>query len=286
MTAGTKICEGPDCTRLVHARGLCQAHDDQRRRGKQLAPLQKRKPPRGECVFDGCKRPQKAGGLCTGHYEQKRTGRPLTPIGEARSAANANRKKAAKTPRECSYPGCDVRVQARGLCPGHYGQWRRGRELGPLQDRSTPADRVLAVKEVLGGASLPAAARRHGAAPSTIRRIMEDGAKIENSGLSPEEAYQLAADNKALRNRLDAMASQVSQLKARIAELTDRLERRPDFSKAPLVGVATRPDTTVRDLRKQLRAAAGERDLYREGNRRLVRIMEANGWEDPECRAG
>jgi len=34
---------------------------------------------------------------------------------------------------ECSFPGCDKPVAAKGLCMGHYAQLRQGRELRPLR---------------------------------------------------------------------------------------------------------------------------------------------------------
>jgi hypothetical protein len=37
----------------------------------------------------------------------------------------------------CSFDGCKNPSRARGWCPGHYGQWRRGAKLAPLKP-STP----------------------------------------------------------------------------------------------------------------------------------------------------
>jgi len=34
---------------------------------------------------------------------------------------------------DCWFPGCDKKVQSRGLCNGHYEQERRGKELRPLR---------------------------------------------------------------------------------------------------------------------------------------------------------
>lgn len=46
----------------------------------------------------------------------------------------AGRKIGAVThnTKECSFPGCENRSQARGLCTGHWNQWHKGRELAPL----------------------------------------------------------------------------------------------------------------------------------------------------------
>ena len=37
--------------------------------------------------------------------------------------------------RKCAFDGCDRKHKAKGLCPGHWQQQRRGEELRPLQQR-------------------------------------------------------------------------------------------------------------------------------------------------------
>jgi hypothetical protein len=40
--------------------------------------------------------------------------------------------------RDCLFPGCDRKRDARGLCSGHRAQQALGRELKPLRDRAVP----------------------------------------------------------------------------------------------------------------------------------------------------
>lgn len=41
--------------------------------------------------------------------------------------------------KECTFDGCTKKLDARGLCNGHYYQWRSGRQLQPLRGRSLTA---------------------------------------------------------------------------------------------------------------------------------------------------
>lgn len=72
----TKKCSGPNCTRRVVAKGLCNAHYGQARNGKDLTPLPPL--PARECSVDGCARSDiKAKSLCRMHYQRMRaTGAP------------------------------------------------------------------------------------------------------------------------------------------------------------------------------------------------------------------
>ena len=67
-----------ECSRPVHARGLCNGHYQQLRRGVPLSKLQERNP--GECTYTECYEPRVAKGLCNGHYIQLKKGQALRPL--------------------------------------------------------------------------------------------------------------------------------------------------------------------------------------------------------------
>lgn len=75
------ICEFPDCGRMVHSRGLCNGHRNQRRRGENLRPLrEQRSKPLRRCSLDFCSEPHGAKGYCQTHYQYWRIGKPLVPL--------------------------------------------------------------------------------------------------------------------------------------------------------------------------------------------------------------
>jgi hypothetical protein len=42
--------------------------------------------------------------------------------------------------RTCSFPECEAPLECRGLCRGHYAQWRRGTPLKPIRRNLTEAE--------------------------------------------------------------------------------------------------------------------------------------------------
>lgn len=64
-------CSGPSCIRPVTAKGLCQAHYTQSRKGKPLQPLRRKQAqtpkPEDACGMSGCTRKMVAYGLCSVH---------------------------------------------------------------------------------------------------------------------------------------------------------------------------------------------------------------------------
>src|SRR5262249_52429580 len=98
------------CTRPHKARGYCQSHYMQFKRGvpitAQLNVRAKEKP--AHCTVSGCTEPVKGRGLCGMHWmRQNRHGH----------TRYRDRKKA---PRLCTFPGCDFWLYAKGLCHQHY----------------------------------------------------------------------------------------------------------------------------------------------------------------------
>jgi hypothetical protein len=73
------VCSFERCGRKAVARGLCNSHDAQRRRGHELQPIgfaRARRP----CAFEGCLNNATSRGLCTGHRKQQRKGIALARL--------------------------------------------------------------------------------------------------------------------------------------------------------------------------------------------------------------
>jgi len=76
-----RLCEFQGCGREVVAKGLCDPHYRQAKRGLPLWPVGARpKPPPLVCSFSGCGREVVARGLCSGHYEQRKQGQSLRAL--------------------------------------------------------------------------------------------------------------------------------------------------------------------------------------------------------------
>ncbi len=78
-------CDFPGCDKPLKMQGLCNGHDQQRRHGKELRPLRKRRLKTEEsprCKFPRCEHYAAGNGLCDGHYRQQRLGKELTPLYE------------------------------------------------------------------------------------------------------------------------------------------------------------------------------------------------------------
>ena len=113
-------CTMDGCARPHKARGYCQTHYMQFKRGvTPVGPIRTRvalKP--DECAEDGCAEPVKAKGLCKMHYQR------LLRHGYVR----ANRR--AKEIGSCSIDVCESREYAKGLCHAHYMKHIRWRKKG------------------------------------------------------------------------------------------------------------------------------------------------------------
>jgi hypothetical protein len=120
----TDSCSFPACPNHVVSKGLCNAHNKQRRAGKQLKPLRERQVGR-TCQGPSCNRPCKIKGLCDAHYMQHRAGKELAPLVYRGKHTHTNHGP-------CRFPGCEVAAHTKGLCPGHYTLWRTGEPLRPI----------------------------------------------------------------------------------------------------------------------------------------------------------
>jgi hypothetical protein len=113
-------CTMEGCGRPHKARGYCQTHYMQFKRGiTPVGPIKVRvsiKP--DECAEDGCAEPVKAKGLCKMHYQR------LLRHGYVR----ANRR--AKEIGSCSIDVCESREYTKGLCHAHYTKHIRWRKKG------------------------------------------------------------------------------------------------------------------------------------------------------------
>lgn len=109
------VCTLEGCDRPHKARGYCQTHYMQFKRGiTPVGPIRTRvsaKP--DECAEDGCSEPVKAKGLCKMHYQRLlRHGHTMY----------RDRKTAAKS---CAVDACDNHAYAKGLCHAHYLKQRK-----------------------------------------------------------------------------------------------------------------------------------------------------------------
>jgi Recombination endonuclease VII len=115
-----EVCTHPGCGRPHKARGYCQTHYMQFRRGvSAIGEIRSRvrdKPP--ACIEDGCAEPVKAKGLCKTHYQR------LLRHGHTRYTERKT------PPKPCAIPSCDNHAYARGLCHAHYLKQRKWREFG------------------------------------------------------------------------------------------------------------------------------------------------------------
>lgn len=149
-----KVCSFEGCERELMAKGLCDSHYAQQRRGKELAPLRKaaNRPPL-PCKAQDCDRPTRANGLCSMHNQRAR-------------------RRGDYTDKKCSYPTCDGPGIEQGFCSAHYQQQLAGGPLRPLQRQkgtgSIGKDGYLRIQ--INGKSMP----EH-------RRVMERhlGRKLE-----------------------------------------------------------------------------------------------------------
>ena len=109
------VCTMEGCGRPHKARGYCQTHYMQFKRGiTSVGPIKVRvsvKP--DECTEEGCAEPVKAKGLCKMHYQR------LLRHGHT---AYRDRKTAAKP---CVIDACDNHSYAKGLCHAHYLKQRK-----------------------------------------------------------------------------------------------------------------------------------------------------------------
>jgi len=113
-------CTMEGCGRPHKARGYCQTHYMQFKRGlAPVGPIRSRvsvKP--DECAEDGCAEPVKAKGLCKAHYQRLlRHGHTMY----------RDRKTAAKP---CDIAACDNHSYAKGLCHAHYIKQRKWSSFG------------------------------------------------------------------------------------------------------------------------------------------------------------
>ena len=120
--------DGQRCDRDAVNQGLCHAHSEQLRRNPHQGMRALHAAQVRTCEFPGCDRRHNAHGLCSGHLQQLRRrdsdSRRLTPLRVHRSL-NYEETNGTDGLRQCVFPNCPKVVQARGLCPGHYQQWRK-----------------------------------------------------------------------------------------------------------------------------------------------------------------
>lgn len=118
-------CTMDGCDRPHKARGYCQTHYMQFKRGiTPVGPIRTRVAIKLDaCTEDGCAEPVKAKGLCKMHYQRLlRHGHTIY----------RDRKKPAQ---ECRIDGCDNHKYAKGLCHAHYLKQRKWQAAGVDAER-------------------------------------------------------------------------------------------------------------------------------------------------------
>ena len=129
-----RICKFKGCGLPHRAQNLCSGHYQQRKTGKTLHPLKKR---RQRCSVDGCNRKHSSSGFCVLHYQRSRRtkdGKPdLTP------------KK--MQPIICKVDGCGMPSEKLGYCGLHYQRHRKAYLKGDKPD-------LFAPKRIFGDGSI------------------------------------------------------------------------------------------------------------------------------------
>ena len=114
------VCSVKECGRQLKARGYCQTHYMQIRRGSPITDQIKvrvsEKP--DECVEEGCSDPVKAKGLCKAHYQRF-----------LRHGYTGKRDR-TKLIKNCEIPTCDNVLYSNGLCHAHYAKERTWKSRG------------------------------------------------------------------------------------------------------------------------------------------------------------
>lgn len=120
-----ETCTVQGCDRQHKARGYCQTHYMQFKRGAPITEaIRSRERVKPDvCVEEGCHEPVKAKGLCKAHYQR------LLRHGHTKYR---DRKRPAKT---CSEPGCDNILYSNGVCSIHYSRVRKFQGYGLSQEQ-------------------------------------------------------------------------------------------------------------------------------------------------------
>lgn len=130
-------CSYANCSLPAKALQLCSAHYQQKKKGKELTPIQTRSYKGEKCVFESCERQAVAKKLCRRHRKQLFLCIELTEI--------KVKRKAGAAPLRCSHESCCEPISAKALCSTHYHQQLRGESLKVFtklgtQNEILPAD--------------------------------------------------------------------------------------------------------------------------------------------------
>lgn len=125
----SSACTFEGCDRPLSAFGLCQGHDRQRKKGRELTPIAPVMSNKGKtCRGPECSKPATTKGLCTAHYSQHKRYGELLPLGMRRPGAQRMYEGVS-----CAFEGCGKPAVAHRLCGSHDMQRRRtGGVLTPL----------------------------------------------------------------------------------------------------------------------------------------------------------
>lgn len=130
-------CSFEGCARPVRTAFLCNAHYQQKWKGKTLKPLQNW----GEvaCSFDGCLKKAINKGLCNGHAKQAQRGVELKPLLPSKVVVKPLRQKELSF-APCEKPGCSQARTPKTFFCYHHNHQRSVYKLSVEQMRSFPTN--------------------------------------------------------------------------------------------------------------------------------------------------
>ena len=122
-----EVCTVAKCNRKHKARGYCQTHYMQFKRGiSELGEIRERVMENPEeCIEEGCTEEVKAKGLCKMHYQR------LLRHGHTKY------RNRTKLPKYCRVPNCDNWMYSKGLCHAHYAKEKTWEDFGFSMDSYT-----------------------------------------------------------------------------------------------------------------------------------------------------
>ena len=112
-------CTFEGCERPNKARGYCNTHYAQFKRGAPIVDIKPRIYDRGPiCTVDDCGGPEQAMGLCAMHYQR------------VQRHGSTDWRDRSKPQKECRLDGCDRPSLWRGLCQRHAQRDKTCRQYG------------------------------------------------------------------------------------------------------------------------------------------------------------
>lgn len=182
--------------------------------------------------------------------------------------------------KHCKVENCERVVYCKDLCQGHYYQLYSGREISEISKRLNHEERKEVIKMHDEGTPIIDIAEKFEVTKGTIYRIIRLAIREQKDEPTKYQKMALQAKHEDLQNRFDALKREsgvineknvnltlkIKQMQKEIEEKDKEIERLKEL----------KTSSNVKNLENELRDVVGERDLYKEGNDRLMRILKAN----------